>query len=208
VMVTAAGPERSPPHRTGSVPTRVPRFCGGRGMRRAARPFIRGAGRNARRSDVPKLLVNPRATVSYGADTLRFLRRGVRGAARHPVGRARALDQGGPRDLARHGWALAGTEALATGLGALLRPGGVGPSVPGASRLGGSGRGIRGDAHRAPFLVSFSGSIGDCQLRANDQPVALFRAPGLGGQAAPTRPPDERPTVLAGSSTRRPTPSR
>src|SRR6267378_2566295 len=69
----------------------VPRFAG-QGMS-APLAVYQGAGRT-RASEVPKLLVNPRATVSYGADTLRFY---LEAYGERPGTRlvARALDQGG-----------------------------------------------------------------------------------------------------------------
>src|SRR5213594_5202802 len=83
------------------------------------RSVYQGAGRT-RASDVPKLLVNPRATVSYGADTLRFY---VEAYGERPGARlvARALDPGG-HEIWRDTVALAGTDALASGL-AQPRPG-------------------------------------------------------------------------------------
>ena len=68
VMVTVrdrSGPAASHQDRTDTVP----RFAG-QGTS-APLAVYRGTGRT-RASDVPKLLVNPRATVAYGADTLRF----------------------------------------------------------------------------------------------------------------------------------------
>ncbi|HYR98087.1 MAG TPA: hypothetical protein VEO58_03685, partial [Gemmatimonadales bacterium] len=59
------GPAASHRERTDTVP----RFAG-QGMT-IPLAIYHGAGRT-RASDVPKLLLNPRATVSYGADTLRF----------------------------------------------------------------------------------------------------------------------------------------
>jgi len=176
------GPAASHRERTDTVP----RFAG-QGMSTLLAVY-QSAGRT-RASDVPKLLVNPRATVSYGADTLRFY---VEAYGERPGTRlvARALDQGG-HEIWHDTVALAGTEALATGL-ALLRPGEL-PVGAGRFEIGRIGAGS-GATRTAPFLGELLGSIGDCQLRADDQPVALFRAPGLGGQAAP-RDPDERPTV-------------
>src|SRR6266571_2351984 len=105
--------------RSPSGPTPAP-CASSRATRRCACAPSRRRCAATRASDVPKLLVNPRATVSYGADTLRFY---VEAYGERPGARlvARALDPGG-HEIWRDTVALAGTEALATGL-ALLRPG-------------------------------------------------------------------------------------
>src|SRR3989442_4197269 len=118
----------------------VPRFAG-QGMS-APVAVYQGAGRT-RASDVPKLLVNPRATVSYGADTLRFY---VEAYGERPGARlvARALDQGG-HEIWHDTVALAGTEALATGV-APLCPG----APPPRTRRLGIGRARAGPAAARP----------------------------------------------------------
>src|SRR5207253_11520223 len=80
----------------------VPRFAG-RALSSPI-PVYQGAGRS-RVADLPQLLVNPRATLPYGADTLHFyieaygLPAGVRLAAR-------GFDQGGA-EVAHHTVGLA-----------------------------------------------------------------------------------------------------
>src|SRR5207245_8832378 len=88
----------------------VPRFAG-QGTS-APLAVYRGTGRT-RASDVPKLLVNPRATVAYGADTLRFY---LEAYGERPGARwlARALDLGG-REVGHATVALAATQELSSG---------------------------------------------------------------------------------------------
>ncbi len=138
------GPAASHRERTDTVP----RFAG-QGMS-APLAVYHGAGRT-RASDVPQLLVNPRATVSYGADTLRFY---VEVYGERPGARlvARALDQGG-HEIWHDTITLAGTEALASGL-AQLRPGEL-PVGAGRFEIGRAGGGAAA-TRSAPFLVSFS----------------------------------------------------
>jgi len=163
VMVTLRdrnGPAASHRERTDTVP----RFAG-QGMS-APLAVYQGAGRT-RASDVPKLLVNPRATVSYGADTLRFY---LEAYGERPGTRlvARALDQGG-HEVWHDTLALAGTEALAMGL-AVLRPG----ELPvGAGRFEIGRIGADSQARRtAPFLVSFSDQLA---ITSYDQMISLLR---------------------------------
>jgi GWxTD domain-containing protein len=116
---------------------------------------------------VPKLLVNPRATVSYGADTLRFY---VEAYGERPGARmvARALDQGG-HEVWHDTVALAGTEALATGL-AVLPPGGL-PVGTGRLEIGRVGAGTAA-TRTAAFLVSFSDQWA---ITNYDQMISLLR---------------------------------
>jgi len=163
VMVTVRdlnGPAASHRERTDTVP----RFAG-QGMS-APLAVYQGAGRT-RASDVPKLLVNPRATVSYGADTLRFY---LEAYGERPGTRllARALDQGG-HDVWHDTLALAGTEALATGL-AVLRPGEL-PVGAGRFEIGRVGAGTAA-TRTAPFLVSFSDQLA---ITSYDQMISLLR---------------------------------
>jgi len=163
VMVTVRdlnGPAASHRERTDTVP----RFAG-QGMS-APLAVYQGAGRT-RASDVPKLLVNPRATVSYGADTLRFY---LEAYGERPGTRllARALDQGG-REVWHDTLALAGTEALATGL-AVLRPGEL-PVGAGRFEIGRVGAGTVA-TRTAPFLVSFSDQLA---ITSYDQMISLLR---------------------------------
>ena len=163
VMVTVRdlnGPAASHRERTDTVP----RFAG-QGMS-APLAVYQGAGRT-RASDVPKLLVNPRATVSYGADTLRFY---LEAYGERPGTRllARALDQGG-HEVWHDTLALAGTEALATGL-AVLRPGEL-PVGAGRFEIGRVGAGTAA-TRTAPFLVSFSDQLA---ITSYDQMISLLR---------------------------------
>ncbi|HTD70558.1 MAG TPA: GWxTD domain-containing protein [Gemmatimonadales bacterium] len=185
VMVTLRdrnGPAASHRERTDTVP----RFAG-QGMSTPLAVY-QSAGRT-RASDVPKLLVNPRATVSYGADTLRFY---VEAYGERPGTRlvARALDQGG-HEIWHDTVALAGTEALATGL-ALLRPGDL-PVGAGRFEIGRIGAGS-GATRTAPFLVSFSDQLA---IANYDQMISLLRYFERQDWVDKLRhaTPDERPTV-------------
>jgi len=163
VMVTVRdlnGPAASHRERTDTVP----RFAG-QGMS-APLAVYQGAGRT-RASDVPKLLVNPRATVSYGADTLRFY---LEAYGERPGTRlvARALDQGG-HEVWHDTLTLVGTQALATGL-AVLRPGEL-PVGAGRFEIGRVGAGTVA-TRTAPFLVSFSDQLA---ITSYDQMISLLR---------------------------------
>ncbi len=102
-------------------------------------------------AELPKLLVNPRATVPYGSDSLLFyveaygMPRGARLAAR-------VVDRGG-NDVWRDTVAVAGNGALAAVL-FVIRPGAlpVGEARFTAAPAGAGPAATRG----APFLVSFS----------------------------------------------------
>ena len=176
------GPAASHRERTDTVP----RFAG-QGMS-APLAVYQGAGRT-RASDVPKLLVNPRATVSYGADTLRFY---VEAYGERPGARlvARALDPGG-HEIWRDTVALAGTEALATGL-ALLRPGEL-PVGAGRFEIGRLGAGSAA-TRTAPFLVSFSDQWA---ITNYDEMISLLRYFERQEWVDKLRqaPPDQRPAV-------------
>ena len=154
------GPAASHRERTDTVP----RFAG-QGMTTPLAVY-KGAGRT-RTSDVPKLLVNPRATVSYGADTLRFYVEayGERSGARLV---ARAVDQVG-HEIWHDTVALTGTEAMATGM-ALLRPGDL-PVGAGRFEIGRIGAGSAA-TRTAPFLVSFSDQFA---ITNYDQMISLLR---------------------------------
>ena len=155
-----SGPAASHRERTDTVP----RFAG-QGMS-APIAVYQAAGRT-RASDVPKLLVNPRATVSYGADTLRFY---VEAYGERPGARlvGRALDQGG-HEIWHDTVALAGTEALATLL-AVLRPGEL-PVGAGRFEVGRIGAGAAAP-RTAPFLVSFSDQLA---ITNYEQMISLLR---------------------------------
>ena len=161
VMVTVrdrSGPAASHQDRTDTVP----RFAG-QGTS-APLAVYRGTGRT-RASDVPKLLVNPRATVAYGADTLRFY---LEAYGERPGARwlARALDLGG-HEIWHDTVALAGTQALSSGV-AQLAPG-VLPVGAGRFEIGRVGSAA---THTAPFLVSFSDQWA---ITNYDQMISLLR---------------------------------
>jgi GWxTD domain-containing protein len=125
-----------------------------------------GPGRR-RRADVPKLVANPRAMLSYGADSLRFYVE-VYGARAGTRLAARALDQGG-NEVWRDTLALAGDESLAMAL-AVIAPG----ALPvGTGRFEAAPVGAGPDAARAtPFLVSFSDQWA---ITNYDQMISLLR---------------------------------
>ena len=164
----------------------VPRFAG-QGMS-APLAVYQGAGRT-RASDVPKLLVNPRATVSYGADTLRFY---VEAYGERPGTRlaARALDQSG-HEIWHDTVALAGSEALATVV-ALLRPGEL-PVGAGRFEIGRIGAGSAA-TRTAPFLVSFSDQLA---ITNYDEMISLLRYFERQEWVDKLRkaPPDQRPAA-------------
>jgi GWxTD domain-containing protein len=125
-----------------------------------------GPGRR-RRADVPKLVANPRAMLSYGADSLRFYVEayGARAGTRLA---ARALDQGG-NEVWRDTLALVGDESLASAL-AVIAPGAL-PVGPGRFEVAPVGAGP--DAARTtPFLVSFSDQWA---ITNYDQMISLLR---------------------------------
>jgi GWxTD domain-containing protein len=164
----------------------VPRFAG-QGMSGPLAVY-QGAGRT-RASDVPKLLVNPRATVSYGADTLRFY---VEAYGERPGTRlaARALDQSG-HEIWHDTVALAGSEALATVV-ALLRPGEL-PVGAGRFEIGRIGAGSAA-TRTAPFLVSFSDQLA---ITNYDEMISLLRYFERQEWVDKLRkaPPDQRPAA-------------
>jgi GWxTD domain-containing protein len=114
---------------------------------------------------VPKLLVNPRATVAYGADTLRFY---LEAYGERPGSRwvARALDLGG-HEIWHDTVALVGTQELSSGV-AQLAPG-VLPVGAGRFEIGRVGSAA---THTAPFLVSFSDQWA---ITNYDQMISLLR---------------------------------
>jgi len=140
----------------------IPRFAG---QEVSAPIAVYQATARARPADVPKLLVNPRATLPYGGDSLRFyieaygLPRGTRLAAR-------ALDQDG-----REPWH--DTVAVAGAFAGLLLVIGPGELSVGAGRfevvpVGAAPAAARG----APFLVSFSDQWA---ITNYDQMISLLR---------------------------------
>jgi len=150
-----------------------------------------GPGRT-RLTEVPKLLANARAALSYGADSLRFyveaygLPRGARLAAR-------ALDQTG-HEVWHDTLSLTGTDSLASVL-AVLRPGDV-PVGQGrfeVSAVGAGGAG-GGAVRSTPFLVSFSDQWA---ITNYDQMISLLRFFERQDWVEKLRKalPDERPAV-------------
>jgi GWxTD domain-containing protein len=144
----------------------VPRLAG-QGMSEPLAVY-RGPGRT-RLGDVPKLVVNPRAALSYGADSMRFYIEayGMR-AARLA---ARALDQTG-HEVWHDTVALSGTDSLATAL-AVLRPGDlpVGEGRFEVSAVGAAAAGT-GATRSTPYLVSFSDQW---SITNYDQMISLLR---------------------------------
>ena len=177
-----SGPAASHRERTDTVP----RFAG---QEMSAPIAVYHAAGRTRASDVPKLLVNPRGTVSYGADTLRFY---VEAYGERPGARlvARALDQGG-HEIWHDTVTLAGTEALATAL-AVLRPGEL-PVGAGRFEIGRIGAGSAAP-RTAPFLVSFSDQLA---ITNYEQMISLLRYFERQEWVDKLRhaSPDQRPTV-------------
>ena len=128
----------------------VPRFAG-RALSSPI-PVYEGAGRTGV-ADLPKLLVNPRATLPYGGDTLRFY---VEAYGMPPGARltARALDQRGTA-VAHDTVALAGDGRFAAAQ-FTFRPGDlpVGEGEVEVAAIPPAGN--PPSAVRAPFVVSFS----------------------------------------------------
>lgn len=142
----------------------VPRFAGASVSAPIA--VYQGPGRS-RLADLPKLLANPRAMLTYGIDSLRFYfeaygaRRGARLAAR-------AVDPGG-REMWHDTLTLTGTDTLASAL-AVLRPG----DLPvGQGRIEVVLVGVGTAATRSsPYLVSFSDQWA---ITNYDQMISLLR---------------------------------
>lgn len=139
----------------------VPRFAG-RGIA-SPLPFYQGTGRTSR-AELPKLVLNPRATLPYGADSLRIYLEGydLRPGVRLQV---RAEDAAGT-ELLRDSVALAGDSALASSV-VLIPPERL-PIGEGEVQVWAEGV----DTVRAPFLVSFSG---DWVIANFDQMISLLR---------------------------------
>ncbi len=140
----------------------VPQFAG-QGTT-APLAVYQGPGRT-NTSEVPAVLVNPRATVPYGADTLRFY---LEAYGAHPGTRlaAWASDQAG-NEIWHDTVTLGGTETLATALVSL------GDLPVGAGRFEIGPVGAAPAARRAaPFLVSFSDQWA---ITNYDQMISLLR---------------------------------
>ena len=164
----------------------VPRFSG-QGMSEPLAVY-QSTGRS-RASEVPNLLVNPRSTVSYGADSLRFYVEvyGARPGARVA---ARALDQAG-QEMWRDTVALTGSDNLATAL-VTLRPGAL-PVGEGRFEVQPLGQGAAA-TRTARFLVSFSEQWA---ITNYDQMISLLRYFDRQDWVDKLRqaPPDQRPAV-------------
>ena len=145
----------------------VPRLAG-QGMSEPLAVY-QGPGRT-RLADVPKFLANPRATLSYGADSLRFYVEtyGVHGGARLA---ARALDQTG-HEVWHDTVTLTGTDSFASVL-AVLRPSDL-PVGQGRFEVTtvGAGPARGGGARSTPFVVSFSDQWA---ITNYDQMISLLR---------------------------------
>ena len=149
-------------------------------------PFYEGTGRTEI-SDLPALLANPRATLPYGTDTLRFYVEayGLAGGARVI---ARVVD-GTDRELWRDTVALRGDARLAAATIAVAPerlP--VGEAEIEATPAGG------GDTTRARFLVSFSNQW---VITNFDEMLAMLRyfAAQEWVDSLRKAPPQERPAV-------------
>ena len=149
-------------------------------------PIYQGTGRTAL-SDLPVLLANPRATLPYGTDTLRFYLEGygLAGGARVV---ARVVD-GSDRELWRDTVALRGDARLAAATVAVTPdrlP--VGQAEMVTTPAGG------GDTTRARFLVSFSNQW---VITNFDEMVSMLRYFDAQEWVDSLRkaPPAERPTV-------------
>lgn len=148
--------------------------------------YYEGNGRTSLAA-LPKLLVNPRATLPYGGDSLRFyveaygMPRGARIAAR-------ALDQSG-LEIWHDTVALAGDDTVATAR-VVFTPG----ELPvGQGQLEVAVVGARGGS-RAPFLVSFSDQWA---LTNFDEIISLLRYFDRPDLVAKLRaaPPEQRPAA-------------
>ena len=126
--------------------------------------FYEGTGRSDA-ADSPKLLANPRATLPYGADTLRFYVEGYGLAARARLA-FRVIDQGGA-DVLEDTVPVAGGAGLARA---------VIPLAPDRLPMGQAQLQLQqvggGPRARAPFLVSFSGQW---VITNFDQMISLLR---------------------------------
>ncbi|HYK82403.1 MAG TPA: GWxTD domain-containing protein [Gemmatimonadales bacterium] len=164
----------------------VPRFAG----QGVSAPLVVYAGRvRTRRDTVPQLLVNPRALVRFGADSVRLYVEAY-GTPRGARLAARALDQSG-RESWRDTVALAGDGTLA----AVLLVIGPGDLPVGQGRFEVAPVGAGADARRAaPFLVSFSDQWA---ITSYDEMISLLRYFERQDWVDSLRraPPDRRPDV-------------
>ena len=177
-----SGPAASHRERTDTVP----RF-GGRELS-APVPVYQATGRS-RASDVPTLLVNPRHTLSYGVDSLRFYVEayGAKTGARLS---ARALDQAG-HEIWHDTVALHGSETVATAV-AILRPADI-PVGEGRFEVVPVGAGSVA-SRSTRFLVSFSDQWA---ITNYDEMISLLRYFDRQDWVDKLRhaPPDQRPEV-------------
>jgi GWxTD domain-containing protein len=126
----------------------APRFAG-RGMTHPIAVY-EAKGRT-QVSAFPALLANPRATLSYGTDTVRFYVEAYGGGGSAPARLMARVVDAGRRELWRDTVALTGDAGLATATIALA-PGRLPVGQAAFEAILADG----GDTTRAPFLVSFS----------------------------------------------------
>ncbi|HZI22097.1 MAG TPA: GWxTD domain-containing protein [Gemmatimonadales bacterium] len=164
----------------------VPRFAG-RGVS-APLAVYQGAGRT-HLGDVPKVLANPRAMLSYGADSLRFYLEAY-GASRGARVAARAVNQQG-HEVWHDTLTLAGTDSLASGL-AVLRASDL-PVGQGDFEVALVGA-APAQKRSTPFLVSFSDQWA---ITNYDQMISLLRYFERQDWVDKLRqaPPEQRPAV-------------
>jgi GWxTD domain-containing protein len=142
----------------------VPRFVG---PELAAPLVVHRAAPRTRAADVPNVLVNPRATLAYGGDSVRFYVEGY-GLAQGARLAAHAVDQAG-LDVWHDTIALAGNDGLAAAL-VVIAPG-VLPVGLGRFDVAPVGAGP-GATRGTRFLVSFSDQWA---ITNYDQMVSLLR---------------------------------
>ena len=164
----------------------VPRFAG-RGVS-APLAVYQGPGRT-HLADVPKVLTNARAMLSYGADSLRFYVEAY-GAGRGARVAAHAVDQQG-HEVWHDTLTLSGTDSLATAL-VVLRPGDL-PVGHGDFEVGLVGA-AAAQQRSSSFLVSFSDQWA---ITNYDQMISLLRYFDRQDWVEKLRqaPPEQRPAV-------------
>jgi GWxTD domain-containing protein len=126
----------------------VPRFTG-RGITRPI-PVYEAQGRTEA-SAFPALLANPRATVPYGGDTVRFYVEAYGGGAPAPARLVARILYTGDRELWRDTVAFTGDARLRAAT-VVIAPGRLPVGNAQVETIAADG----GDTTRAPFLVSFS----------------------------------------------------
>lgn len=165
-------------------PDTVPRLVGA--TLAAPIAFYEGTGRS-RLNELPRLLANPRATLPYGADSLRFYVEGY-GLPREARLAARAVDGSGT--------ALWGDTVPLRGEGGfaktvlVLAPGQI-PVGQGELEVGLVGSDV---SARAPFLVSFSSQWVITNFDEMISMLRYFERPELVARLRDA-PPDEQPAL-------------